>query len=381
MKKYLLTPGPTPVPEEVALAGAKPIIHHRTPQFGNLLEEVTEGLKYVFQTHNDVFVITASGTGGMEACVVNTVSPQDKVLVLDVGVFGQRWEKIIRSFGVEPETIHFTWGQAVDVEMVKRKLAENPEIKVVFTQLTETSTGVVNDIKRLGEIVKETPAILVVDAVSGLAGQEMKTDEWNVDIAVAGSQKGFMLPPGLAFISVSPKAWKIIENSKLPKFYWDLKAYKKSLEEKKQTPYTPAVNLLFALAQALKMIKEEGLENVFLRHKMLASALREGVKALGLELFAQFPCEVVTSVKVPEGIDGKIIVKKMRDEYGINIAGGQQILTGKIFRIAHMGYMDRFDVIIALSALEMVLTKLGYKVELGASIKSAEKVFLQERGN
>lgn len=377
MKKYLLTPGPTPVPERVLLASAQPIIHHRTPECGQVLSEDIEGLKYVFQTKNDLFIFAASGTGAMEACVVNLLSPQDKVLIVSTGAFGRRWVNITKLFGIEPEVIEYPWGRIANPKDVEKKLKEIPGIKAVFTQSTETSTGVVNDIQTIGKIVAKTEAVLVVDAVSGLGGQELNTDEWNVDVVAGGSQKGLMVPPGLAFVSISQKAWKLVENSKLPKFYWDFKAYKKFLEEKKQTPYTSAVSLLLGLQEALRMIKEEGLEQVLQRHAILASATRKGVEALGLELFAEVPCNVVTAVKVPEGVDGVRLVKMMRDEYGVGIAGGQREYKGKIFRIAHLGYMDRFDVIIGLSALEIALSKLGYKIEVGKGIAAAEKEFLK----
>jgi aspartate aminotransferase-like enzyme len=376
MKKYLLTPGPTPVPERVLLASAQPIIHHRTPEYGRALSDDIEGLKYIFQTKNDVLIFTASGTGAMEACVANLLSPQDKVLVVNTGAFGRRWVDIINSFGIKPEVIEYPWGRVAKPQDVEKKLKEMPEIKAVFTQSTETSTGVVNDIESIGKIVARTEAVLVVDAVSGLGGQELKTDEWNVDVVASGSQKGLMLPPGLAFVSISQKAWKLVENSKLPKFYWNFKAYKKSLQEG-QTPYTSAVSLVLGLQESLKMIKEEGLEKILQRHAIIASATRAGVEAIGLELFAEVPCNVVTAIKVPEGIDGSRLVRMMLEEYGVGIADGQREYKGKIFRIAHLGYMDRFDVIIGLSALEIALSKLGYKFEVGKGIAAAEKKFLK----
>ncbi|MCK4532593.1 alanine--glyoxylate aminotransferase family protein [bacterium] len=378
MKRYLLTPGPTPVPDSVRLAGAQPVIHHRTVEFSKLFRDVTSSLQSVFQTKNDLFIFSASGTGGMESCVVNFLSIGDRVLVVNTGAFGRRWENILKVYGLKPEVIEYPWGKAARIEEIREKLEENPEIKAVFTQLTETSTGVVNDIESMAKITAQSKAILVVDAVSGLGGQEIKTDEWGVDVVVAGSQKGLMLPPGLSFVSVSKKAWNLMEESKLPKFYWSFKTYKKFFNERGETPYTPAVNLLFSLQDTLRIILEEGLKNVFARHALLARAARAGVISLGLELFAEVPCDVVTSVKVPEGVDGISLVKRMRDEYGVSIAGGQREFKGKIFRMAHMGYMDKFDEIIALAALEMMLNKLGYKVELGKGVAAAEKEFLKK---
>ncbi len=300
-----------------------------------------------------------------------------KVLVANTGAFGKRWENILKAFGLKPDVIEYSWGKGVRVEEVREKLEDNPDIKAVFTQLTETSTGVVNDIESLAKITGQSKAILVVDAISGLGGQEIKTDEWGVDVVVAGSQKGLMLPPGLSFISISKKAWELVEKSRLPKFYWNFKACKKSFSEKGDTPYTPAVSMFFSLKESLKEILEEGLEYVLARHTLLARATRAGVGSLGLELFAEIPCNVVTAVKVPEGLDGGALVKGMRDEYGVSIAGGQGEFKGKIFRIAHLGYMNKFDVIIALSSLEMMLNKLGYKIELGKGVAAAEKEFLK----
>ncbi len=377
MKRYLLTPGPTPVPDSVRLAEAQQIIHHRTPEFSKLFMEVSEGLKYIFQTKEDVYIFPSVGSGAMQAAVVNLLSQDDTALVLETGKFGERWKDILKKYGVKADVIAYDWGKAARVEDVEKKLKDNPKIKAVFTQLTETSTGIVNDLKALGKIIKDTGAVLVVDAVSGLAGQEFKMDEWNVDVTVAGSQKGLMLPPGLAFISVSRKAWKLAENSKLPKFYFDLKSYKKNFEKKTQ-PFTSAVSLIVALNESINLIKKEGLENVIKRCAKLASATRAGVEALGLKMFAETPCDVVTSVKVPEGVDGAALVKRMRDEYGVGIAGGQADYKGKIFRIAHMGYMYEFDIIIAISALEMMLNEMGHKVELGKGVAAVEKELLKK---
>ena len=375
MKKYLLTPGPTPVPSEVASKEGLPIIHHRTSAFGKIFEEVSDGLKYVFQTKNDVLIFASSGTGAMEGSIVNLLSPGDKLIVSDTGKFGERWWKIAKAYGLEPVIITEEPGSPTDIEKVKKALKENPGAKAVYTTLTETSTGVVNNIKTLGEIIAGTPAALVVDAISGLGAQEMLSDEWKVDVVVTGSQKGLMIPPGLAFASVSEKTWKLVDAAKLPKFYFDWKATRKSIASK-ETPYTPAVTLIVALGESLKIIKSEGIENIWKRHQLLADATRAGIKAMGLQLFSKAPCNAVTAVSVPQGLSGSVIYKKMRDDFGVNIAAGQGELKDKIFRIAHLGYMEKFDIIIALSALEMTLTQLGYKFEPGKSIAEAEKVFL-----
>lgn len=375
-KSYLLTPGPTPLPPEVRQAMAQPIIHHRTPQFQAILKEAAEGLKYVYQTKGDVFILASSGTGAMEAAVANLLSPGDTALTIQGGKFGERWTEICKSYGINTELIDVEWGKAVTPGEIEKRLKTNPKIKAVFTTLCETSTGVVNDIAAIGKVVKETNAVLVVDAISGLGAIDLQTDNWFCDVVVSGSQKGLMLPPGLGFISVGPKAWKLAENSKCPKYYFDLKAAKKAID-KTDTPFTPAITLIIALCASLRMIKEDGLEKVFGRHAKMAEATRRAMKALGLELFAPTAAsDVVTAVKVPQGIDGEKMVKTMRDTYGVTIAGGQAELKGKVFRVAHMGFIEEFDIIAGISCLEKVLAEMGYKFELGRGVKAAEEVFL-----
>lgn len=376
MKKYLLTPGPTPVPPQVSAKEGLPIIHHRTSAFEKVLSEVGANLKYVFQTGNDVLIFASSGTGAMESSIANLLSAGDKIIVTDTGKFGERWGKIAKAYGVNPVIIKENYGDSAGTGKVEKALKENSDVKAVFTTLTETSTGVVNDIKALGEIVSRTQAVLVVDAISGLGAQELKTDEWKVGVVVSGSQKGLMLAPGLAFASVSEKAWKLVEKSGLPKFYFCWKAGRAALP-KNQTPYTPAVSLIVALDESLKIIKAEGIENVWKRHRTLAEATRKGAMAMGLGLFSSAPCDAVTAVTVPDGLKGGEIYKKMRDEQGVNIAAGQAELKDKIIRIAHLGYMEKYDTIIALSALETVLTQLGHKFELGKGVAAAEEVFLR----
>ena len=376
-KNYLLTPGPTPLPPQVCEAMARPIIHHRTPQFQVILKEASEGLKYVFQTQNDVFILTSSGTGAMEAAVVNILSPADTAITVQGGKFGERWTEICQSYGINAEVINVEWGRAVEPKEIEKKLKANPKIKAVFITLCETSTGVVTDIEAIGKVVKETQALLVVDAISGLGAIPMAFDAWFCDMVVSGSQKGLMLPPGLGFISISPKAFKLMESSKCPKYYFDLKEAKKAFD-KNDTPFTPAISLVIALNEALKMIKQDGLENIFLRHKKMAEATRQAMKALGLELFAPTASsDVVTAVKVPLGIDGEKLVKTMRDTYGVTIAGGQSELKGKVFRIAHMGFIEEFDIILGISCLEKVLKQMGYKFDFGAGVKAAQETFLK----
>jgi aspartate aminotransferase-like enzyme len=376
-KNYLLTPGPTPIPPQVLQEEAKPIIHHRTPQFQAVIKEVSEGLKYVFQTSSDVYMLASSGTGAMEAAVVNLLSPGDTAITVEGGKFGERWTELCQAYGIIAEVIKVEWGKAVDPKEIEKKVKNNPKIKAVFTTLCETSTGVTCDIQAIGALLKDTPAVLVVDAISGLGAIDLKTDSWSVDICVSGSQKGLMLPPGLSFISVSPKAWRLVESAKSPRYYFDLREARKALE-KTDTPFTPAISLIIALAESLRMMKEDGLENVFARHRKMAGATRSAMQALGLELFAPTAAsDVVTAVKVPAGIDGEKLVKVMRDTYGITIAGGQAELKGKVFRIAHMGFIEEFDIIAGISCLEKVLKQMGYKFELGAGVAAAEEAFLR----
>jgi aspartate aminotransferase-like enzyme len=376
-KEYLLTPGPTPLPPQVSAAMAKPIIHHRTPQFQEILKEVGCGLKWVFQTANDVFIISSSGTGAMEAAVVNLLSSGDTALVVQGGKFGERWTELCKAYGITTEIIDVEWGKAVSPEEIGKRLKANPQIKVVFTTLCETSTGVDNDIRAIAGIVKETPAVLAVDAISGLGAVDIKPDAWGVDVVVAGSQKGLMLPPGLGFITLSPKAWKLVEVSKTGRYYLDLRKAKKALD-KNDTPFTSSITLISALNEALKMMQQDGLENIFKRHKIMADATRAAIKALGLELFAPTAAsDGVTAACVPAGLDGEKLVKTMRDTYGVTIAGGQAELKGKVFRIAHMGFITESDIIMGIACLEKVLTQMGYKFTLGAGVKAAEEVFLK----
>lgn len=376
-KNYLLTPGPTPLPPEVCLAQARPIIHHRTPQFQAILKEVSEGLKYVFQTKNDVFILTSSGTGAMEAAVVNLLSSADTVIIVEGGKFGERWTELCSAYGIIAEVIDVEWGKAVDPKEIEKRLKANLKIKAVFTTLCETSTGATCDIEAIGKVVKDTGAVLVVDAISGLGAIPLLTDAWGVDVCVSGSQKGLMLPPGLAFISLSQKAWSKVNESKCPKYYFDLKQAKKAFDQT-DTPFTPAISLVIALAESLKMMRQDTMEVIFARHKKMADATRTAMKALGLELFAASAAsDVVTAVKLPAAIDGEKLVKTMRDTYGVTIAGGQSELKGKVFRIAHMGYMEEFDIIAGVACLEKVLHQMGHKFNLGAGVKAAQEIFLK----
>lgn len=374
-KKRLLAPGPTPVPPKTLLKMAEPIIHHRGPEFSSILSEIRGGLKYIFQTKNEVLVFSSSGTGAMEGAVVNTLSKGDKALVVNGGKFGERWVEICQAYGVEALVVDVEWGEAVEPSIVKKILDTNNSIKAVFTQACETSTGVVHPIKEIAEIVRDKDnTLIIVDAISALGSLDIRTDEWGLDVVVVGSQKALMLPPGLAFASVSDKAWGFVERSNLPKYYFNFKKELKSIS-KNQNAYTPAVSLLIGLSESLNQIRDEGLENIFARHKRLAKATRAGATALGLQLYApKSPSDAVTAILAPQGINGSDVVKVMREEYGITIAGGQAQAKGKIFRVAHLGHVDQFDVITVISALEMTLGKLGYHVELGKGVRAAAEV-------
>jgi aspartate aminotransferase-like enzyme len=375
IKKQLFSPGPTPVPERVLLAMAGPVMHHRDPGYEGLFQEVREGLKYVFQTKQEVLVLASSGTGAMEAAVCNTLSRGDEALVVRGGKFGERWGEICEAYGVKFTPIDVTWGEAVDPALIKKALDANTSIKAVFVQASETSTGVMHPVKEIADIVKKYDGtILVVDAISALGVADLPMDQWGLDVVVSGSQKAFMLPPGLAFIALSAKAWGFAGKSNLPKFYFNLKE-ELAVAEKNQSQFTPAISLVVGLREALKMLKEEGLENVFKRHAKLARATREAVKALGLELFApKAPSDALTAVKAPEGVDGKKLKKNFEDQFGLIIAGGQSQLKGKIIRIAHIGYFQPLDIIQAVSTLELVLKNMGYPVKLGAGVKAAEEI-------
>ena len=373
-RPYLLTPGPTSVPDAVLTKLGEPLIHHRTPQYRQIFREVTEGLKTIFQTKSDVMTLTASGTGAMEASVVNLTSPGEEVVVIQSGKFGERFREIAENFGVKVIPLDVPWGEAVRPEQVEQALRQNSKVVAVFATLCETSTGVTHDIRSIASMTQKTQALLVVDAISGLGAEEFNQDAWGVDVVVTGSQKGLMLPPGLSFISVNPRAWKQISKAKTGRFYFDLSAYKKALEDD-DAPFTPAISLVIALRESLKLIQQEGLSAMVQRHRRLAQATRAGIVALGLELFAKAPCNVLTAVKVPQGINGEKLVSYLRDEKGVTFIGGQAQLKGKIWRIAHLGNIHSFDVIVAISALELALVKMGYNVQLGKGVAACEEIF------
>jgi len=374
-KSILLTPGPTQVPDEVLAAGALPIMHHRTPQFEAIFAEATKGLQYIYQTKNPVMIFASSGTGALESSVVNLLSAGDKVIVVVGGKFGERWANLTKAYGLNTILLTVPWSETVDPKLIEKTLQENPDIKAVYTTLSETSTGGVSDIEAIAAIVKKTNAVLVVDAVSGLGVVELKTDEWSVDVVVAGSQKGLMLPPGLAFASVSEKAIKMMETSTLPKFYF---SWKKALKEaeKNTSPWTPGISLIVQLNEAIKIIKEEGLENVFARHTRLSDAVKAGMNALGMEIFNKNTGSACCAVLCPEGIDGDKLVKMCRDKFKVTLTGGQDEIKGKVFRIAMMGNVNDNDAILGVSAVERGLIELGHKFEPGKGVAATMKALL-----
>jgi aspartate aminotransferase-like enzyme len=372
-KPHLFAPGPTPVPPEALLAMGRPIPHHRAPEFEALMAEVRDGLKALFQTTEEVLLFTASGTGGMEAAVVNTLSPGKKVVVIRGGKFGERWGEICDAYGIDFIPIDVPYGKVVDPALVAAALTKEPTIAAVFTTHSETSTGVLHDIHAIAQVVRKTPTLLVVDAITSLGVVDLPMDAWGVDVVVTGSQKALMLPPGLTMVGVSQKAWTVVEQSRLPKYYFDFTAERKSLL-KNQSHFTPAISLVVGFRETLRMIHAEGLHNVIRRHARLAAAMRAGVTALGLELFAERPSPAVTAVKVPHGVDGRAIVKTLRAKHGVTIAGGQGSMKGQIFRLATLGYADASDVVVALSALELTLAELGYPTKVGEGIRAAQEV-------
>ena len=360
--EQLRIPGPTPVPDDVRQAMARQMINHRGPEFAETINRATNNLKTFFQTGNDVFILTGSGTGGLEAAAVNVLSPGDKVLSVSQGVFGERFAMIARSFGAEIIPLQFEWGTAPDPDEVRKAIRANNDIKTVLVTHNETSTGVTCDLESLSKVIKDAGKLLVVDAISSMSSIDLPVDDWKCDIVVTGSQKGWMIPPGLAMISVSEEAWKAHASATMPRVYWDFTRAKSYLE-KGQTPWTPAVSLFFALDVALQMMLEEGFKNIIARHSRVAEKARQGVKSLGLSLFAdeRYTSNTVTAVKATNGLDTKKLLKILRQEYKIILGGGQQKLDGQIFRIGHLGWVNESDIETVVNSLKETLPKAGFK--------------------
>lgn len=376
LKQYLLSPGPTPIPNEVLRAMAETMIHHRTPQFREIFSEVREGLKALLGTKNDVLILASSGTGAMEAAVSNLFSPGDKVLVINGGKFGERWLKICQAFGLEPLELKVEWGKAVKIENIEKHLKVYPGIQGVLLQASETSTTVLHPVREIAELTRNGP-LLIVDGITAVGVLPVPQDEWGIDVLVTGSQKALMLPPGLSFVALSDRAWARAEKAKCARFYFDLRAERKS-QAKGEAAFTPAVSLIFGLRAALRMLNEEGLDRVYARHDRLARATRAAAKALGLKLLApESPSPAATAIFIPDGIDADELLDYLRDEMGITFAEGQDQLRGKIIRIAHVGYIGEFDVLVAISALEMALKKFGVPVRLGQGVAAGQEILME----
>ncbi|MDR2884182.1 MAG: alanine--glyoxylate aminotransferase family protein [Deferribacteraceae bacterium] len=376
LKKFLIAPGPTPVPAEVLLEIAKPVMHHRTAEFSAIFAEARNGLKPLFGTSQDVIILLSSGTAAMEASIVNTLSQNDRILVIDGGKFGERWGSIAKKYGLTVDTLKYTWGESAKAADVEAHLNKFPDTKAVFIQGSETSTTVYHPLKEIAAVVRKFDnTIFVVDGITSVGVYDTKMDEWGIDIMLSGSQKAFMLPPGLAFITLSQKAWKMTESSTLPKFYLNLATELKN-QKKDTTAWTPGVNLIYGLTKSLQMMNEEGLENIYKRHAICAEATRKALTALGLKLLAvDSPSNAATGVFMPEGIDAVKFEYYMREKVGITFAGGQDDLKGKVIRVSHLGYHGLFDTITAISAIEMGLKVFGYNVQLGKGVAACEEVF------
>lgn len=362
-RQNLRTPGPTPCPDEVLEAMGLPMINHRGPEFAELIVRLTDKMKRVFMTENRLYILTASGTGALEAAVVNTLSPGDRVLAVSIGYFGDRFADLASAYGAEVKKLGFEWGTPADPESIRRSLVQDPEIKAVLVTHNETSTGVTNDLERISNVVKrESNALLLVDAISSLGCVPLEVDRWDCDVVCTASQKGLMVPPGLSFVSVSEAAWEARQVSRMPRYYFDFEVAQLTLE-RGQTPWTPGVSLYYGLDVALDMLLEEGMENVYSRHARTAELTRQGVRAMGLKLLAadSHASNTVTSVKLQEGVDGKRLPELLRKEHSVVLAGGQGNLQGKIFRIGHMGRVTEEEILEVLVALERALPLVGYK--------------------
>jgi serine---pyruvate transaminase len=374
-RKRLMTPGPTQVPESARQAMAREVIHHRTPAFRALFAEVLAGLKDVFQTKSDVVVLSSSGTGGMEAAVVNLVPRGGKAIVLESGVFSRRWADICRRYGIDVVLVSVPWGQAIEPVEVARALAEHPEAVAVFGTLMESSTGVGHDVEAIGRVIANTRALWVVDGISGVGAMRCLTDAWHIDVLVVGSQKALMIPPGLAILAVSDKAWAHMEGIEPQAFYFDLKVHRAKLNgAAPDTPWTPAHTLVAGLAEALKLIRTEGIEAVWRRCELLSRMSIAGLRAMGLEIFARRPAAGMTAVCVPEGVDAGELLARLETRFGVKLASGQLALKGQIFRLAHFGLIDELDILASLAAIELVLDEMGHSVTLGAAAAAASEV-------
>ena len=376
LKRYLLTPGPTQVPQDVLLRMAEPLIHHRTPEFSQIFGEIQELLRWLFQTSQEVLVLSSSGTGAMEAAVVNTCSPGDCVIVVNGGKFGERWLKICTSLGLVTKEVKVKWGEAVTADAVAAALQEAPSTKVVFMQASETSTTVLHPVEDIAALTRDSATILVVDGITAVGATNIPMEKWGIDVLITGSQKALMLPPGLAFLALSPKAWDRTKTARLPRFYFDLVKERKE-QAKKSTAFTPAIALILGLHKVLEKMHADGLQRIWKRHQDLMNATRGAIEALDLSLLAStHPSPAATGVLLPPRLDGTALLSYMRDGMGVDIAGGQDHLKGKIVRISHIGYVGPFDIITAVSCLEMALARFGCDIRLGTGVTAAENYLL-----
>ncbi len=377
MKKFrLFTPGPTMVPEDILLAMAHPIFHHRTPEHREMAIEVCELLQYLFQTKGHCPIVTGSGTSAAEAVIVGCLSPGHKAFVPRNGKFAERWAKVCKAFNIEHTTKDIEWGYGVKVDDVKQAMDADPKIDTVIVVHSETSTTTYTDVEGIAKLCRERDAILIVDGITAVGAIPVKMDEWGVDAYITGSQKALMLPPGLGFAAIGERAWNRIEGGNMACYYTDIKAYKASVDTG-DAPYTPANTLILGTRMALRKIKEQGLENIWAETASMAKAMREAAAAIGVQVFAKDPVDSVTGLLVPEGVDEGKLRKTMKAKHGFHIAGGQGDLKGKMVRFSHMGYVDRFDTLGAISALELTLGELGFKFDMGAGVAAAQKVFSQ----
>lgn len=379
--EILMTPGPTPVPHFVLEAQGAPLVYHRGPGYGKILTEVVEGVRWLLETKADVIVHSSSGSGGMESAVANVTSPGDKVLVVSVGYFGERFKTICTRFGCEVTSIDYEWGQVAKVADVVKALDAGPDIKAVFIQHSETSTGVVNDVEPIAREVRKRDRLFVLDAISSAGAVDIRMDEWGIDVCVGGSQKALGASPGVAFLAVGPRAWAAYEQARAPRFYWDWKPHKEALERKyAESPWTPAVSVMAGLAASFRVAREEGREAILARHIRLARAVKTGIEALGLSTMGEDRerAIVVTTVRTPEGITDAQIVGALRAKHGIVVAPGQGPLAGQVFRIGHLGWFEAGDILRFFAALEMVLAELGYPVKFGAAVAAAQEVFSEK---
>jgi aspartate aminotransferase-like enzyme len=375
LKKYLLAPGPTPVPAEVLLAMAQPVIHHRTPQFSAVFRSAADGARELFETSQPVMMLAATGTGGMESAVTNTLSPGDRVIVVNGGKFGERWMEIGETYGLQVTAIDVEWGKAVDPQQVEAALKQHPDTKAVLVQASETSTTVLHPIPALAELTRDRDCLLIVDGITSVGVVGMPMDTTGIDVLITGSQKAIMLPPGLALVALSEKAWRFNKTAKLPRYYFDLARERKNLEQD-TSAYTPAISMIIGLNAVFELVRANGgWDAVYRRHAILAEATRVGLTAMGLCLLAPTaPSPAATGVWLPGGVDGGKLGKHLRDVMGVTVAGGQGHLKGKILRVAHIGYADTFDVVIGMSAIEMALREFGFDAKFGSGVAAAQEV-------